>query len=285
MSIREYYDNAAEPVTADEVLDPASDVVRPNRRGSRWAFAAVAAALAVFVLVGGPLVIFGLSDSSDPSVPPSTVVEPESPPRIDLGYETGDFASAGYACDGADTPDCGDGDLELTGIWIGALDRQAADMEVVDFIDFFMTVPTLSGNIIMPETQIELGLGVRIEPTNDDHGLVGESFVQITFSGVSAGRYLGNSQVRRTVQEDGSITWVWFEQRDDDPATMLGPILTFPDGTGANFITDMALVAFADNTMTWVVALNYAGPSQYDFGCSDFWGGMCQVRLAPGPER
>lgn len=205
--------------------------------------------------------------------------------RIYGSYEVGVFESAGYACVGDDTSECGDSEFELVKMWLGA------DTDEYDFIDF-TTAPQASGGAIsLPEQQMEAGLGVRIEPPTNGHDLIGESFVQITFSGMSARRFVGPWDIERTVHDGRSIRWDAVAPGADNPVTTSGPILTFPDGTGGNFITEMGLVEFGKNTMTWVVGLNYAGPSQHHFHCTDSWDGVsdgargvCQIRLAPAPQ-
>lgn len=209
--------------------------------------------------------------------------------RIYVDFETGVFESVGYACNGDDTSDCGDSDYELTRIWMGG-EVQGDDGNPVDFVDFFTPTPGFDGDIGLPENQIEIGLGVRVEPTTIRRGLVGESFIHLTFSGVSAERFGGTRDLRRTVVDDGWAKWVPVESGAYDPVAMPWPILTFPSGAVGNFITEMGLIESGENTMTWLVGLNYSGPSQYHFRCSEFGtgnsqdAGACQIRLAPAPE-
>lgn len=196
----------------------------------------------------------------------------------DRNYEIGVFESVGYACDRDDTSECGDSEFELRRIWMGD-EVEGDDRSPIDFVDFFAASPGF-GDRGGAEEQLEMGLGARIEPTPNVHGLAGESFIKITLSGISASRFLGNWDIERGLR----ATWLKWDAvawDTDEPVITSGPILTFPDGTGSNFITEISLIESGRNTMTWVIALNYTGPSQYFFHCST---GACQIRLAPAPQ-
>ena len=90
-SIRDYYDNAVEPVTAAEILTSAPAADTRRRSIPNWVFA-TSAAMAVVVLVGGPLLLFGgtgtdvveepMVTTMSPvptTVPPTTVAESVAP--------------------------------------------------------------------------------------------------------------------------------------------------------------------------------------------------------------